>query len=178
MVLGLQYTFSALWWRRGSPSEDSPHAEHNFVVTRDRNKKYHVFKYTSVHGNVLGEHVGNTEKISQPNSNAASQSHANDSSNLFWATNKHARYSKWSGKFHGDQHAGRNDGSVGDSAEHCAQSQQCGNLKIVTYNIWNVNGILEDSYEDRLKRMGEVCIEISMHSLMLIIISFIQLCST
>lgn len=176
MVLGLQYTFSALWLR-GSLCEHCPQVERNFVVTRDRNKKYHIFRHTSAY---LDEHHYREQHTHKTTCSSDTSGQLDDDTttnhihiedacsdslnfNPFWSYSSMLKDTDPKCScVHVDNPQSESctrDKANSESTSQCIHPRdQCSRLKIVTYNIWNVNGIqdLEESYEDRLNRMGKV----------------------
>ena len=170
LVLGLQYTFSALW-QRGSLCDHCPQVERKFAVTRDKNNKYHLFQHTS---SSQGEHCSRTDHppthsdvnrkhqenlvSSQIHTEYSYSSYLNYFTSWVYTSTIQSAFSKSTSLCAKVPDVAR-DRARHHSSLHCDNPQdQCKALKIVTYNIWNVNGLndLGEVYEDRLQRMGKV----------------------
>ena len=130
IVLGLLYTFTLV-----PPA--CPKLEYKFTVTRDRNKQYHMYQYTHSYTGVTQEGVGlkvgktckqfyEQQQTTEESCGQTSEESSGQSCNI---SNRH------SGQFY---------------ANHNNM------FSVATYNIWNLNNLPGEEYEDRLERLGKV----------------------
>ena len=125
VVLGLLYSFIVT-----SLSPDGT-KEHHFVVTRDRNKDFHLCKRTS---------------RASDESSSSSSSLTCSRTDVLWDQMSSLETSRTSSS-NFSYHLAR--GGVGVGAPP---------LKIASYNIWNVNKLRlkGETYKKRMERLGEV----------------------
>ena len=168
MVLGLLYAFVLV-----PPA--CPELEYKFTVTRDRNKQYHMYQYTHSYTGVTQEggglKVGQTCKQFQ--SYKQTSEHSASEELCGQTTEESCRQST-------EQSCGQStEESCGQTTEEsCGQTseqsfiqscnisdrQSCGQsctdrnnvFSVATYNIWNLNNLPGEVYEDRLERLGKV----------------------
>ena len=149
MVLGLLYTFVLV------PRVCSE-LEYKFTVTRDRNKQYHMYQYT--HGYTGTTQEGDGLKVRQ--NCKQFQSYKQTSQHSCRQTTEASCFETT------EQSCGQStEESCGQTTDQsCGQTsdrQSCGQSRnnmfsVATYNIWNLNNLQGEVYEDRLERLGKV----------------------
>lgn len=109
-----------------------PEVEHRFTVTRDRSKHYHMYQHThNVHTSTEVLQWSGLKSFERTCTNSCAQ-----------------HYEKSSGQSSWQSWGQSTRQSCGDGCSHT--------LSVATYNIWNLNNIPGELYEDRLKRLGKV----------------------
>ena len=109
-----------------------PEAEHRFTITCDRNKQYHVNQHTY---NTYNVHTF-TDVLQWSGLKACERTCENSCAQHYGKSNEQSYWQSLGGQ------------SCGDGCSHT--------LSVATYNIWNLNNIPGELYEDRLKRLGKV----------------------
>ena len=139
MVLGLLYTFTLV-----PPA--CPELEYKFTVTRDRNKQYHMYQYThsytGVTQEVSGLKVGKTCKLFYEQQQTTEESCVQTSEESCGQTF--------------EQSFGQSCNISGRQSSGQSYTNHNNMFSVATYNIWNLNNLPGEEYEDRLERLGKV----------------------
>ena len=168
MVLGLLYTFVLV-----PPA--CLELEYKFTVTRDRNKQYHIYQYTHGYTGMVQEgdglKVGQTCKQFQSCTQISEHSASEELCEQ--TTEELCRQSteRSCGQSTEESCGQTTEESCGQTSEQsfiqscnisdrrsCGQSYTDRNnvFSVATYNIWNLNNLPGEVYEDRLERLGKV----------------------
>ena len=179
LVLGLLYHVSLTSNHGGDHlCEECRLLHHDFTLTRDRNREFHIFQHTTRHSEVISAN-SHASGVYLENCTCSLLSH--EKSGASYSTLTHQDTLLWSGESHhthGD-HVGvysplqmSKDGHcvvTRDEGEGCLSQTAKSNrlyrpLRVATYNIWNVNSLsgVKESYEDRITRLGKVNSIVSM----------------
>ena len=171
MVLGLLYTFALV-----PPA--CPELEYKFTVTRDRNKQYHMYQYTHGYTGMTQERgglkVGQTCKQFQSYKQTSQHSHRETTEPSCVETAEEScgqtseqlcgRTTEESCRQTTDQLCGQTSEQSFIQSCNISDRQSCGQsytdrnnmFSVATYNIWNLNNLPGEVYEDRLERLGKV----------------------
>ena len=147
MVLGLLYTFTLV-----PPA--CPKLEYKFTVTRDRNKQYHMYQYTHSYTGmtqeVSGLKVGKTCKHFYEQQQTTEESCGQTSEKSCVQTSEEScEQTSEESLMHSCNKSNRQ--SSGQS-----YTDHNNMFSVATYNIWNLNSLPGEEYEDRLERLGKV----------------------
>lgn len=176
MVLGLLYTFVLV-----PPA--CPELEYKFTVTRDRNKQYHIYQYTHGYTGMTQEEgglkVGQTckqfQSYKQTSEHSASEELCRQTTEESCGQSTEelcGQTTEESCRQSTEESCGRStEESCGQTSEqsfiqscNISNRQSCGQsytnrnnmFSVATYNIWNLNNLPGEVYEDRLERLGKV----------------------
>ena len=139
MVLGLLYTFTLV-----PPA--CPKLEYKFTVTRDRNKQYHMYQYTHSYTGVTQEGVG--LKVGKTCKQFYEQQQTTEES--CGQTSEESCGQTFEQSFGQSCNISRRQSSGQSYTNHNNM------FSVATYNIWNLNNLPGEEYEDRLERLGKV----------------------
>ena len=147
MVLGLLYTFTLV-----PPA--CPELVYKFTVTRDRNKQYHMCQYTHSYTGmtqeVSGLKVGKTCKQFYEQQQTTEESCGQTSEESCGQTSEESCGPT------SEQSFGQSCNISGRQSSGQSYTDHNNMFSVATYNIWNLNNLPGEEYEDRLERLGKV----------------------
>ena len=155
MVLGLLYTFTLV-----PPA--CPELEYKFTVTRDRNKQYHMYQYTHSYTGmtqeVSGLKVGKTCKQFYEQQQTTEESCGQTSEESCGQTSEEScgQTSEESCGPTSEQSFGQSCNISNRQSSGQSYTDHNNMFSVATYNIWNLNNLPGEEYEDRLERLGKV----------------------
>ena len=179
LVLGLLYHVSISQKGGEHLCKECRHFEHDLILTRDRNKEFHIFQHTTRHSKLTFTSGSSTSdwyknctcSLFLPRRtqtlNQEVDLNANQQESLLLSGEAHHPYSSHLNP-HSPLHMVQKHKS-----EHCAIDQGQGEgckiqpmdteywlhpLRVASYNIWNVNNLsgVKEGYEGRISRLGMV----------------------
>lgn len=178
LVLGLLYHVSISQIGGDHLCKECRHFEHDLILTRDRNKDFHIFQHTTRHselvftsGSPTPDWYKNctcslflprkTKILNQEGLNA------NQQESLLWSDEPHHPYSSHLNlhsplhilQKHKPEHCTVNSGQGGGCKVQTTDTEyQLHPLRVASYNIWNVNSLSgeKEGYEGRISRLGKV----------------------
>lgn len=179
LVLGLLYHVSIFQKGGEHLCKECRHFEHNLILTRDRNKEFHVFQHTTRHseltftsGSSMSDWYKNCtcplllHKRTQ-NLNKEDGLNTNQQESLLWSGEPYHPYSSHLNPYsplhkvqtHKSEHCAANPDQSGECKVQTTDKEyQLHPLRIASYNIWNVNSLsgVKEGYDGRIARLGKV----------------------
>ena len=174
LVLGLLYHLSVSQEGGGHFCKECRHFEHDLILTRDRNKEFHIYQHTTRHTELILTHSIVHENCTCPpvlprrtvylkNEDSLRTNRLQD--NFLWSTNHphhpHSSHLNPGSPLHMVQkrkpeHCAARDGKC--KVQTVDTRYQLQPLRVTSYNIWNVNSLsdLQEDYESRISRLGKV----------------------
>ena len=189
LVLGLLYHVSISQNGGDHLCKECRHLEHDLILTRDRNKEFHIFQHTTRHSEMASTgssmsdwHENCTCPLLLPTTQSSSGEGGLETSQqetVLWSDNSHHPYSSHLSlhsplhvvQKHTPEHCTANPGQEGCKVQTMDKGYQLHPLHVASYNIWNVNSLsgVEESYDGRITRLGKVsgCIYLDIVSFIL-----------
>lgn len=179
LVLGLLYHVSLFQKGGEHLCEECRHLEHKLVLTRDRNKDFHVFQHTTRHSKLSLMSDSSTSdwfknctcplllpKRTQ-NLNKEESLKKNQQGSILWSGEPYHPYSSHLNphsslhivQTHKSEHCAANSDQVGECKVRMMDKEyQLRPLRVASYNIWNVNSLsgVKEGYDGRIARLGKV----------------------
>lgn len=180
LVLGLLYHLSISQEGGDHLCKECRLLEHHLILTRDKNKDFHIFQHTTRHSEPTFSgpewHEIATENCTcsllTPGKTHASigerQFAPDQGETLLWTDESHHLH-PYNSHLHfysplhtlqkyEDGHCAIKPGQVGCEFQSVDKQHQLRPLRVATYNIWNVNSLsdVKESYEGRITRLGKV----------------------
>ena len=175
LVLGLLYHVSIFQKGGEHLCEECRDFEHKLVLTRDRNKDFHIFQHTTRHselvltsGSSMSDWFKNcTCPLLLPkrtkNLNKEDLSR-NQQESVLWSSDPYSSHLNSHSSLHivqtyKSEHCAANPDQVGEcKAQAMDKEYQLRPLRVTSYNIWNVNSLsgVKEGYDGRITRLGKV----------------------
>ena len=179
LVLGLLYHVSIFQKGGEHLCKECRHFEHNLILTRDRNKEFHVFQHITRHSELTFTSGSSTSdwyknctcplllhKRTQ-NLNKEDGLNTNQQESLLWSGEPYHPYSSHLNPYspphkvqtHKSEHCAANPDQSGECKVQTTDKEyQLHPLRIASYNIWNVNSLsgVKEGYDGRIARLGKV----------------------
>ena len=177
LVLGLLYHVSIFQKGGEHLCKECRHLEHNLVLTRDRNKQFHIFQHTTRHseqtlpsGSLTSDWFKNCtcplllSKRTQ-SLNKEEDLNTDRQEGILWSGDPYLPYSSHLNsplhvvQMHKSEHCAANpDQAGGCKGQVTDKEYRLHPLRVVSYNIWNVNSLtgVEEGYDGRIIRLGKV----------------------
>ena len=175
-MLGLLYHVSISHQGGNHLCKECRFLEHDLILTRDRNKEFHVFQHTTRHSKLVdpglttsyrnGVVIENcTCSLMSLKTGIIDGLTSDLKETLTYKSHHHFIgyknvYSSLYVQKHNNSHCSVKPDQNGGCQTQT--SQQLHPLRVATYNIWNVNSLsdVNESYEDRISRLGKVSLAI------------------
>ena len=179
LVLGLLYHVSIFQNGGEHLCKECRDFEHKLVLTRDRNKDFHIFQHTTRHseltltsGSSMSDWFKNcTCPLLLPkrtqNLNKEEGLNGNQQDSVLWSSELYRPYSNHLHphsslhivQTHKSQHCAADPDQVGECKVRAMDKEyQLHPLRVASYNIWNVNSLsgVKEGYDGRIMRLGKV----------------------
>ena len=181
LMLGLLYHVSISHQGGDHLCRECRLLEHDLILTRDRNKEFHIFQHTTRHSGLssaaspasLERHEVVFEnctcsllppRMQNLMSNGEGGVASSQQDTPFWTDESHHAYGSnlnfYSPLHIAQKHEGGHCTITSESSGGChfQKLRQLHLLRVATYNIWNVNSLSDakESYENRIARLGKV----------------------